>query len=533
MPTNNEKKAKPIKKIKVAGRWFQYKRLTSSLSKKRKLLLELSLELVNCTDKEELYETCLRKLQEGLGYDNAYLLLRESPRGKIRLIAYKGEEIDEEEARRVIDHGIGLTGRAIKCKKPVISNDVTKDPYYVKGNDKTLSEMVVPVMCDEIIWGVLIIDSHKKDAFIKLDAQIVQVFCNYLASALTRLYQLERLKYKSNMESAILDIVTKAAREKHIEKICQDVVKELSKMTRFTQIYILKTLDETTGASQLIAGRGPGSFDEMSQIESGRGLVGKTIRARKTLYFPDVSQAPEYVEVDQKTKSELDIPIIHEDKLYGVLSLESPELDGFDQGDIELMEILAKHLGVLWAYSDLLEKTKREALKDPLTGLWNRRHFYDCVSKEMDRHKRQNDTFCIVMVDLSKFKEINDTYGHSEGDKVLIQVGNFLMQRIRSSDILARYGGDEFVALLPHTQKADAQIAWSRLANEIQRIPLGDHGLHISFEYGIASYPEDGTRASDLIKAADEALYIQKRTQKKVLRAESRPNPNNQRATHL
>lgn len=172
-------------------------------------------------------------------------------------------------------------------------------------------------------------------------------------------------------------------------------------------------------------------------------------------------------------------------------------------------------------------------MKDPLTGLWNRRHFYDCVSKEMDRHKRQNDTFCIVMVDLSKFKEINDTHGHSEGDKVLIQVGNFLMQRIRSSDILARYGGDEFVALLPHTQKADAQIAWSRLANEIQRIPLGDHGLHISFEYGIASYPEDGTRASDLIKAADKALYIQKRTQKKVLRAESRPNPNNQRATHL
>jgi len=524
MPNSNEGKSKTLKRLRVSDRWFRYHRAISNLSKKRKLLLELSLDLFSCTDKEKLYQTCLKKLQEGLGYDNAYLLLRSSPKEQIRLIAYRGAKIDEKAAQKVIEAGTGLTGRAIKLKKPVISSDVTKDPYYVKSNDQTLSEMVVPVVCDETIWGVLIIDSHKKGAFSKVDAQIVHVFCNYLASALTRLHQFEKLRYKNNMESVILDIVTEAAREKHIEKICQDVVKELSKRTNFTQVYILQVLDEVTGASKLIAGQGPGSFDNMSQIESGRGLVGKTIRAGKTLYFPNVSQTPEYIEVDPKTKSELDIPIIYGNKLYGVLSLESPDLDGFDQGDIELMEVLAKHLGVLWAYSDLLEKTKKEALKDPLTGLWNRRHFYSCILKEIDRHQRQKDNFCIVMVDLCNFKEINDTYGHSEGDKVLVQVSNFLLKRIRSSDILARYGGDELVALLPHTSKTDAQTAWSRLARDIQKIPMGKHGVQVGFEYGVASYPEDGVLAENLIKAADDVLYIQKRSRKGALRTKTRPN---------
>lgn len=507
---------KIIRIFKLLTFKINYRKTRSDISKKHKLLLDLSLLLVNCNDKESLYKTCLEQIQKGLGYDNAYLLLKRSPKEKMRLVAYKGEEVDEKNLDWVVEHEIGLTGKAIRLKKAIVSNDVKNDPFYVESNRKTLSEMVIPVICEGITWGVLIIDSHQKWAFNKTDSRIMQIFCNYLSSILTRLNDYEKVKYKSEMESIILDIVTEASRENLIEEICRNVVEKLSRRTNYTPVYILKATDETKGNSRLIAGSGPGAFDDLHQIEEGLGLVGKTIRNKKTLYCPDVYQEPDYLMIEKETRSELDVPITYGDRIYGVLSLENHKLDGFDQGDKELMEILAKHLGVLWAYSDLLTKTQREALKDPLTGLWNRKHFYECLQKEIDRHKRQNDSFCIVMIDLGDFKAISDIYGHTEGDRVLVEVGNFLLKRIRSSDLLARYGGDEFIVLLPHTEVETAQSAWKRLASEVLNYHFGEHAIKVDLDFGVASYPKDAIHPQDIIRIADSQLYAQKKRRKAV-----------------
>ena len=129
-----------IRLFKLLTFKINHRKTRSDISKKHKLLLDLSLLLVNCNDKESLYKTCLEQIQKGLGYDNAYLLLKRSPKEKMRLVAYKGEEVDEKNLDWVVEHEIGLTGKAIRLKKAIVSNDVKNDPFYVESNSKTLSE---------------------------------------------------------------------------------------------------------------------------------------------------------------------------------------------------------------------------------------------------------------------------------------------------------------------------------------------------------------------------------------------------------
>ena len=504
------RKTRLLKYPTILSRWISYKKSLGKLHKGHRLVLDVAVDLFNCNDRRALIEAFFDKLKNILGYDNIYLLLRESCGGPLKLAAYKGMKVDEEALYQVIQNEIGLTGKALREKHPIICNDVTNSPDYIKGTNDTLSEMVIPIICDNITWGVLIIDNSRKDAFSKIDQEIVSVLCKYFASALTQLSQYENIEHKNRMERLIWEIVMEAAKEKNINLLCKKVVKSLSQRTNYTQVYVLKVIDENSGATRLIAGSGPGSFNDLSQIEAGGGLVGKTVRGKKTLYFPDVSTSPDYIQVDQNTKSELNIPIMHGDKVLGVISLESPVVDGFGDGDIDLMEILAKHIGVLWVYHDLFKKTKQEALKDPLTKLWNRRYFFESLNKEIKRHERHGDTLCVVMIDLRDFKIINDTYGHMEGDRILIELSEFLTSRMRESDILARYGGDEFVALLPRTHKNEAFAAWGRLKDEVESRIWGSASIPTTLDFGIASFPQDATNPEDIIKLADEHLYENK-----------------------
>ena len=133
------------------------------------------------------------------------------------------------------------------------------------------------------------------------------------------------------------------------------------------------------------------------------------------------------------------------------------------------------------------------------------------LEEEFNRSKRYNKIFSIVMADLDKFKEINDIYGHTTGDQVLKTVGMFLQKNVRDVDILARYGGDEFVMLLPETDRDEAYAFAERLRERVSQMKLKDIPK-FTISLGIASYPVDEKDFEDLIKKADEAMYSAKET---------------------
>ena len=167
------------------------------------------------------------------------------------------------------------------------------------------------------------------------------------------------------------------------------------------------------------------------------------------------------------------------------------------------------------AYSSHLEELSQRlrslAYQDALTDLYNHRYFYEQLDHEVDRAHRYGRPVSIILLDLDHFKSVNDTYGHLMGDKLLALVGQIIKDQVRSSDIAARYGGDEFAIILPDTTRASAEATAQKLARAIATgrtsAPSLSENLPLSASYGVACCPDDARSVSELLQQADDHVY--------------------------
>lgn len=161
----------------------------------------------------------------------------------------------------------------------------------------------------------------------------------------------------------------------------------------------------------------------------------------------------------------------------------------------------------------LRDELREQAMNDSLTGLFNRRYLEEALTKELYSAKRRNGSLCISMLDLDQFKRFNDTFGHDAGDLVLREVGRLLRENLRKSDIACRYGGEEFVLILPGSALSDTRQRVEQIGSIVRELQLrhGDKVLgKITLSAGVAESGEHGQTAGHLLRAADEALYTAK-----------------------
>lgn len=154
---------------------------------------------------------------------------------------------------------------------------------------------------------------------------------------------------------------------------------------------------------------------------------------------------------------------------------------------------------------DQKELYRELSIMDGLTGVYNRRYLDEILRREVERAKRYNQPLSLLMADIDDFKKYNDTYGHPAGDELLKKIANFLVEAVRSVDTIFRYGGEEFVVLLPQTLKQGAIDVAKRLIN------LARQNLPVTISFGLAAYPEDAKDKDDLLQKVDMALYEAKR----------------------
>jgi len=162
-----------------------------------------------------------------------------------------------------------------------------------------------------------------------------------------------------------------------------------------------------------------------------------------------------------------------------------------------------------------VEKIQELTITDDCTGLYNARHLYDSMEAEVNRSARFGYQFSVIFLDLDHFKQVNDNCGHLIGSRLLAQIGASIKARLRLIDYAFRYGGDEFVVLLPQTTKASATVVARRLRDHMRATQFQFEGgitLNVRASIGVATYPEDAQSSHDLIRQADEMMYNVKNT---------------------
>lgn len=207
-------------------------------------------------------------------------------------------------------------------------------------------------------------------------------------------------------------------------------------------------------------------------------------------------------------------PLIAQGEVLGLLHIQSLQTAvacaDWAEKMLDLSSTFTNHLGLSLANLKLQDRLWNQSMTDPLTGLYNRRFMEEFSALEILRSKRHNDPFSLIMIDVDHFKEFNDLHGHEVGDLVLKEIAAYFKKSCRESDVACRYGGEEFVLLLPNCSMEDAFARAEILCREVRedlRIPYRNQILAVTISLGVASNPSHATDIDDMIKAADTALY--------------------------
>lgn len=208
------------------------------------------------------------------------------------------------------------------------------------------------------------------------------------------------------------------------------------------------------------------------------------------------------------------IPMVLQGKTIGLLYLSWPELPEITQEKQELAMTVAEHIGLALVNLTVRETLKNQSIRDPLTGLFNRRYLQESVEQEIQRATKKQQSIGMIMLDVDYFKKFNDTFGHQAGDKVLQAIAQLLMRSIRNVDLPCRYGGEEFLVILVGANLAVTQARAEALRSGVKLLRLEHQGESlgsITCSFGVASFPEHGQTLGELVAVADAALYEAKK----------------------
>jgi diguanylate cyclase (GGDEF)-like protein len=308
---------------------------------------------------------------------------------------------------------------------------------------------------------------------------------------------------------------------KKVLRIIMDKAQRLIRCDAWSLMLIDEAKDELYFA--LVKGQKSQQVKDF-RLKMGQGVAGWVAKTGKPLMVNSVKQDPRFhPEIDRitrfKTRCVLCVPIVNKRKTVGVLEMinksSGKAFDNFDSNDLDLLTKLVDQAAIALERSSLYQQMSDLAVTDDLTKLYNFRYLDQALDRDIRRCQRYGSFLSVIFFDMDYFKRVNDNHGHLAGSKVLVEVGQLLLRGLRDVDIIARYGGDEYVVLLPETGVKTAVKICQRLHKALREHPfLGEEGLnlHLTASFGIAGFPDHATSKKDLLRLADQAMYVAKNT---------------------
>ncbi len=332
---------------------------------------------------------------------------------------------------------------------------------------------------------------------------------------------LQYLQKEKNKLESILEVGEKMSSILNLEELVDFIIVKATEIIE-SQRGSLMLMDKEGEVLKIVAAKGlRDRVIKNTRVKIGDRIVGWVAKTGEPLLVLDIDkQADRHIvgykgESDQyKSKSFLSMPLKKEKEIIGVINLtdkNNPKDTVFTMEDLRLLSIIVNQAVVSIENARLYKEIKFLSITDSLTGLFNRRYFEERLKMEINRAERYKRFLCLIMLDIDNFKKYNDTHGHLKGDVVLKKVAQILRNNSRKVDIISRYGGEEFVIVLPETNMAEAKEVAEKIRRAVKESFLEEVSFkEISISGGIASF-QHKLSMDELIKRADDSLYRAKR----------------------
>ena len=375
-------------------------------------------------------------------------------------------------------------------------------------------KMFVPLMNKGKLVAVLAISERRDGKLYAVeDMDLLEFISARVAASMAKEYSHEQLREQDEETTLVNRLTAIITSSMSIQMIFDGFAQELKKVVDIdwatialidgNELYFM-ALSSNIGSAWQTEERIPleGTATELSCQE------------KQAVYEADLKRLHRFwtweSHLQQGIRSVVDLPLSVTDRIIGSLILASRKPNAYKRRQIKLLERVALQIAAPVENAQLYARLEQKSRIDELTGLFNRRHFEERLKEEVSRHSRYGDVFSIFMLDLDNFKTYNDTYGHPAGDILLGQMGKIIKGSVRNVDQAFRYGGDEFVIILPQTTREDAYVVAERVRVQIVKA-MGKQAIAVTSSIGLANYPADGVVADELIDVTDNALYHAKR----------------------
>jgi len=344
---------------------------------------------------------------------------------------------------------------------------------------------------------------------------VMSLFYGYLAQQAKAHYSkaidLEAEKRKLEI---ILEITKSVSSTLNIQEVLRIIVTKVAEYIQADRCSII-LVNEQQKEGYVVASHDTPEIDRLQIDLNKYPEIFKAIESKEVVIISDINGDPLMKEVREVLnqigiKSLMVVPISYQDIVIGTLFLKViRKAHDFTQEDIKFCQVIANTSANAIKNAQLYEEIRVQAKTDGLTRLLNHRAFLECYQEEVIRSKRTNKPFSIIMIDVDDFKSINDSFGHQYGDRLLYELAQHLKDNTRGFDIVARYGGDEFICLLPETTHDGGLLVAKRIIERFREKVRGGH-VEMTMSIGVSTYYYHTDDSALLLQLADQAMYLAK-----------------------
>ncbi len=373
--------------------------------------------------------------------------------------------------------------------------------------------ILLPMLYQEKVKGVFALFLASYQHLVPEELLFIQTLANQAALAVENATLFQEVQQRAQEFSTLFEIAQTLTSSLGTKAIVDRILAAAQTLIGAERGFVFQRVGDSQEMECIMAS-GPYSKQILGKLlQLGEGITGFVAQTGIGERIDDTTHDPRALHISdtpEEPESMIVVPLKRKDQVFGVMTLSRVGVRPFREDDFRLISIFSTFAAATMENTRLYDEAAQMAITDYLTGLYNYRYFFKRLEEELSYSRRHGQKLSIVVIDLDRFKQYNDTYGHQEGDRLLASVGDALRASIRLSDVAFRYGGDEFSIIFPDTERREAQVVIDRLSERFHSMLPQNSLVQVRPSFGVATFPTDATDGEAIFRLADQRMYAMK-----------------------